>query len=159
MTAVSLIRGFFGAAVLAAGLGGCAPIVGIEDFTVGEPGEATGGGVPVDICNAVHGCTREDAEDFTGFPNVTISFESNGYDPRCILVSNGAMVHFKSNSYTFNDFPIAGGVSPVADTESPIKQPSDPTVNQIDVTLMGECSYPYFSPGHGKNGVIFLPTD
>lgn len=173
---------FFGMALLTLALTGCAQVIGIDDFTVDEgagnasgpgsgsgsnsgsggsgsgTGSGTGGGEPMNICEAVHGCTLGMADNQTASPNVYIGFTLSGYDPNCALVKAGSTVIFISQSYNFDEVPIQGGVIGKPDMGSPIKNPSDTTMNEVSIPLPlpGECAYPYYSPKTGKTGVIFI---
>jgi hypothetical protein len=146
--------------LLLSALTGCAEVVGIEDFSVGQAtgggGSGSGGGAPVDACNAVHGCARATAKDETGLTGVYISFSETTYTPRCIVIDSGTTVTFKSITGTFVQVPLAGGVFPEVDPESPIKTPSDQTSTETSFTLSGACSFPYFSSSNGQTGVIFV---
>ena len=137
---------------------GCAQVVGIEEFSVGQATSGGGGdgGATVDVCNAVHGCTRATAMDETGVSVFYISFSETAYTPRCILIDSGTKVTFKSTLGTFVDVPLAGGVIPNADPMSPLKTPTDPTSTEASFVLSGACSFPYFSKSHGQTGVIFV---
>jgi hypothetical protein len=143
---------------LLSALAGCAEVVGIEDFSVGQAtgGGGNGGGAPVDTCNAVHGCARETAKDETGLTGVYINFSETAYTPRCIVIDSGATVTFTSVTATFVQVPLAGGVFPEVDPESLIKTPSDQTSTETSFTLAGACSFPYFSTSNGQTGVIFV---
>ena len=143
-------------------LTGCAEVVGIEDFSVGQAtgggggGGGSGGGAPVDSCNAVHGCTRATAKDETGLTGVYISFSETTYTPRCIVIDSGTTVTFKSVTGTFVQVPLAGGVFPEVDPASPLETPADQTSTETSFTLAGACSFPYFSTSNGQTGVIFV---
>jgi hypothetical protein len=142
------------ALLLWVGSSGCAGVVGIEEFSLkGAEGPGGGGGPVVDVCTAVHGCTREGAEDLRAASTVHISFGDAGYDPRCILVRSDKTMSFEGN---FAQVPIAGGVSPNEDPDSPIKNPTDPTAMVAPFVLSGACAFPYFSPMTGQTGAIFL---
>jgi hypothetical protein len=136
-------------------LTGCAQVIGIDEFTL--TGGSGGTGEPVDVCNDVHGCKRETATDYTGLPTVSLGFGASGFDSPCVLVDSGATVTFDGGGYTFEDIPIAGGVKPTADPNSPIKNPMPANVTTASFTLGSECSYPYFMTTIGKTGVIFTP--
>jgi hypothetical protein len=153
----------FGMALLTLALTGCAQVIGIEDFTVGDgastEGGSSSGGQPVDICEAVHGCTYNEDDplmNHIGAPELYISFNATQYDPRCAIVDDGTSVVFKSETHTFNDIPLSGGVFPKVDPESPLKTPADPTKTEEAFTLSGKCAYPYFSTTNGLTGVIFI---
>ena len=146
--------------LLLSALTGCAGVVGIEDFSVGQStgggGSGSGGGAPVDVCNAVHGCTRETAKDETGLTGVYISFSETAYSPRCIVIDSGTTVTFKSLTGTFVQVPLSGGVFPTVDPASPLETPADATSTETSFTLSGACSFPYFSSSNGQTGVIFV---
>ncbi len=158
------MRSAFGtlcASALALVTAGCAEIVGVEDFTVAQ-GAASGGSSGAmmdDPCIKVHGCDGETAKDETSISTdtVNIAFDKDGYRPRCVRILPGTKVNFNSLS-TFVDFPIAGGIYPDVDPSSPIKNPADPSVHEVEFTLSGDCVFPYFSPPNGgtMNGAIFV---
>ena len=152
------------ALLLCVGASGCAGVVGIEEFSLADAkgaggsgasggGGGGGGGTVVDVCTAVHGCTRDGAEDLRAASTVHISFNDAGYMPRCILVRSGKTMSFEGD---FAQIPIAGGVFPDEDQDSPIKNPTDPMAIVAPFVLSGACAFPYFSPKTGKTGVIFL---
>jgi len=155
MTARKTIPRRFGAALFALTLTGCAQVIGIDDFTL-TGGPSGGGGEPVDVCNEVHGCTRETAEDFVGVSPLIVKFGAAGFQTPCILAKSGVTVTFDSGSYTFEKIPIAGGVAPMADPDSPIKNPDPANVTTASFPLGSECSYPFFMTTSGKGGVIFI---
>lgn len=157
----------FEAALLAFALAGCAQVIGIDEFTVADTSNGSGsasgsgGGPPADPCNAVHGCNREMATDFTGLGTVHVNFDSTGYTPPCIVVDPGATLSLDGQGYTFEDVPVTGGVLPMPDALSPIQNPDPPGVMSASFPLGSACSYPYFSPLLNKAGVVFvaLPSD
>jgi plastocyanin len=70
-----------------------------------------GGAAP----GTVHGCTFDTAADMTTMTTVTLAW-TNPHD-QCVKVANGTTVTWQGN---FTPHPIIGGVSPTADTGSPI---------------------------------------
>lgn len=149
----------------AAAPAGCATIVGVDDFSVeGEQpaaSSASSSGGSADPCGDVHGCSRDGMEtvDYTGVQEnlVYVSFEPTKYTPRCIRIRDGMTVNFNS-IYTFADYPIAGGTYPKQDPGSPIQNPLNDSVNELEVTFKGGCGYPYFSPPNGDTmqGVVYV---
>ncbi|UQA62819.1 hypothetical protein [Polyangium aurulentum] len=154
MTARKTTPRRFGAALFALTLTGCAQVIGIEDFTLtGGPG---GGGEPVDVCNEVHGCTREMAENWTALSTITVNFGASGFETPCILARAGMSVTFDAGGFTFEQVPIAGGVYPTEDPDSPIKNPVPGNMSTASFTLGSDCSYPYFLQTTAETGVIFI---
>jgi hypothetical protein len=151
-------------AASAIGPAGCAAVVGVEDFTVDGEGSGAGasassGGPMIDVCEEVHGCTRNMAFDYTIDPGSTVGvgFNEKGYDPPCIRILNGKNVNFNSSTHTFIDYPIAGGIAPDVDPMSPIKETTS-AAKAMAFTISGGCGFPFFStkaPDTHK-GAIFV---
>jgi plastocyanin len=142
---------------------GCAAVVGVEDFSVegeGATASASSGGPMINVCQEVHGCRRETAEDHTVDVNTTVSvgFDEKGYSPACIRIQTGWKVKFNSAMHTFANYSIAGGIAPKVEPESPITE-TKASVNEATFTIPGEkCGYPYFSPDapNTHKGAIFV---
>jgi hypothetical protein len=142
---------------------GCAAVVGVEDFSVegeGATASTSSGGSMINVCQEVHGCRRETAEDHTVDVSmiVSVGFDETGYSPACIRVLPAWKVRFNSAMHTFADYRIAGGIAPNVDKSSPITE-TGAAVDEASFTIpSGDCGYPYFSPDapNTHKGAIFV---
>lgn len=117
-------------------------------------GEGGGGGTPAEV----HGCTPDSAMDMTEMAEVTITDIDAWQVPHnaCIRVSAGTDVIWNGN---FLVHPLAGGITPNADSASPITEAGANTgASSATITFEDAGTYPYFCEVHVNSmfGVVYV---
>ncbi len=116
------------------------------------------GNIDEGLLTTVNGCTEQNAIDLTGQSSVTITDTSawRVVHSACIIVSENTTVTWEGN---FGSHPLSGGVTPTADTTSPITLAGPGTGSTpIDVIFSSTGDFPYFCTIHktSMQGVIYV---
>jgi plastocyanin len=128
--------------------------------TTTTPPAGSGGSVPFE---PAHGCTEDGLTDLTGNDQVTIGFgfmdPLSVYEPRCVKIDAGTLVTFESfDGSTFSIHPLVGGVTPVADPESPFQLFVESSMSNA-YSLASKGNYPFYCVSHaaeGMTGTIYV---